>query len=69
MRIPGAYGQATNVYIDAGDAGSLPACNPNDTVMYGSTVYMAVTAPAVSQHGLPILGQSATGYVAPCDLQ
>jgi hypothetical protein len=67
--LPGAYGVATNVYVDAGTQGTLPTCDPNDTVLNGSTVYMAVTAPAVSQHGLSILGQTVTGYVNPCDLQ
>jgi chitodextrinase len=69
MTIPGAYGQATSVYVDAGNPASLPTCNANNTVTSNGTVYMAVTAPAVSQHGLSILGQNVTGYVTPCDLQ
>lgn len=40
-----------------------------DIATLNGTTYMAVNAPAVSQHGLPILGQQVTGYLNPCDLQ
>jgi hypothetical protein len=67
LQIPGAYGVATSVYVDAGIQETLPTCNPSDVATLNGVTYMAVTGPAVSQHGLPILGQQMAGYVSPCD--